>query len=210
MKKFTIALLIVAVLLVSGCASQPGSSPGTQTAAQQTPQEPVKTLGQQTQTRGEGYIGTADSIYISLKQFSGKADSIATSKYPDACLISVISRSVASVQGGKGDDWSYKYYSKLQNKALTVEVQTKQTASGVDIYEKTTDNVVVFRDEPYKKCVSLMNDVDSTDAARAVAGLSGPVTISLENDAELLRDEYEFATNTKSIRVNAVTGVTLV
>jgi len=197
MKKTIITLLIIAVLLVSGCASQPSA----QTAAQ----EPAKTISQ-TQTQGAGHIGTADSIYISLKQFSGKADSIATDKYPDACLISAISRSVASVQDGKGDDWSYKYYSKLQNKALTVEVQTRQTAGSFDVYAKTTDNVVVFKDEPYKKCVQLAGDVDSTDAAKSVAGLSGPVTISLENNAELLRDEYEFATNTKSVRVNAVTG----
>jgi len=197
MKKTIITLLIIAVLLVSGCASQPSA----QTAAQ----EPAKTISQ-TQTQGAGHIGTADSIYISLKQFSGKADSIATDKYPDACLISAISRSVASVQDGKGDDWSYKYYSKLQNKALTVEVQTRHTAGSFDVYAKTTDNVVVFKDEPYKKCVQLAGDVDSTDAAKSVAGLSGPVTISLENNAELLRDEYEFATNTKSVRVNAVTG----
>ena len=198
MKKTIITLLIIAVLLISGCVQ---SQPSAQTAAQ----EPAKTISQ-TQTQGAGHIGTADSIYISLKQFSGKADSIATDKYPDACLISAISRSVASVQDGKGDDWSYKYYSKLQNKALTVEVQTRQTAGSFDVYAKTTDNVVVFKDEPYKKCVQLAGDVDSTDAAKSVAGLSGPVTISLENNAELLRDEYEFATNTKSVRVNAVTG----
>lgn len=215
MKKFAIVLLVVAVLLISGCTSQPsGGRSGTQAALQQVtpePQEPARTIGQQKQQLGPGeeYLGKADSYVISLKKFSGKAEFIATGKYSDACPIQITGQHVSSNEPGKAQIWLYKYYSKSANKALVVEVQTKQTAGGVDVYAKTKD-AVVFRDEPYKRCVLPINDIDSTDAAKVVGGLSEPVTISLENNVETLRDEYEFSDGAKSIRVNAVTGDVLV
>ena len=197
-----IAIFVTAVLLISGCAGQPAqTSPGAQAPSQ----EPVKTLGQQTQQLApdEEYLGKTDSNLISLKQFSGKAGNIATAKYPDACLISILGEYVSSKELGKAQIWSYKYYSKSQNKALTVAVQTKATASGVDVYAKTTDNVVVFKDEPYKKCVTLANDVDSDYAAQTSGGFSGPVTISLENNPENQQDEYTFSDGTRESKVTA-------
>ncbi len=206
MKNLFIIAILISVIAVAGCVDQEKQKiiASQETEPAEQPGAEVQQPPEQT-TTSENILGVSDSYYISAKKFSGAVDNIAQGKYSDACLISALGQYLDST--GKASLWMYKYYSKSNNKAVTITVQTKLQASGTQVYA-TTQGTAVFREEPYKKCVILLNDVDSTVAAKALSKpLGGSDTISIENNVDNFKDEYEFFYGaTSSVKVDAVSG----
>ena len=203
-----LVLIVAAFFIVSGCAQQQQQATDTGQQAQQQEQAAKQTQQKVDIPEGESYLGKSDLFVISTKQLSTKLDALAKEKYSDACLISVLGSYVSPTELGKAAIWSYKYYSKAQNKAVTFSAHTKETIGGADVFAAPLDTRV-FMDESYLKCIVFSEIVDSTDAVKAVsdaASYTGGITLGENTDTNLI--EYSFVSSdiTKSVRVNAKTG----
>ncbi len=192
-------LLFSIIILASACISQTQTTSAGATTTSLLP----------AQARGEDYLGSVGVGGISLKQFSAQMESEAKKNFADACLISVVGNILSEKEKGKAGVWIFKYISKSESRAIGLKPELRLTAAGVNVY-LVSNSLKLFKDEPFKECLDLSKIVDSTDAAKALTfQITENGGITLENNIESSRDEYEFVSsnvNAKGARVDANTG----
>ena len=222
MKNLFIIAVLISVLAVAGCVQKaesqtttvtPPAQPPSQTPSSPVVPPPQTTPPAQTQPPAVSVettkLGFSKGFTLTAKEFAGIALAIAEDTSSDACMISILGEGPDTRSPGNAAIWHYKSYLPSKNKAIVSTVQTKLVAGGRFEAYAETKAVVVFRDEPFKKCINFLNIIDSDKAAQAVPFVVGSNGgISLEVNHYIVGEEYTFTdlTNGKDAKVNAVTG----